>query len=147
MEFGRRQRHSQLGDVFQNYSANIMGNYQKFYYMAGYESDNHDGFVEYGAEKNYSFFTKLGYNFSDKTYLDFLYNQNKIGYQNHQFFDDTQEGLPPDFPYLWNHNRIRLSDTHVFAQILLPCFSRAERRGPAQILPKDDVNNVSGIVP
>ena len=80
MDFGNANAIPNSG-WFQNYSANIMGNYQKFSYMAGYDRSNHDGFVEYGAEKNYSLFAKLGYNFSDTTYLDFLYNLNKIGYQ------------------------------------------------------------------
>ncbi len=126
MDFGNANAIPNSG-WFQNYSANIMGNYQKFYYMAGYDRTNHDGFVQFGTEKNYSLFAKLGYNFSDTTYLDFLYNLNKIGYQNHQFFDDTQEGLPPDFPYLWNLNSTADAKTNTaslkFSSFVLPTLN------------------------
>lgn len=61
-----------------NYSANVTGTYQDFYYMVGYNKDNNDGFVGLSTENNRSIFTKVGYNFSETTYLDFLYNHNKM---------------------------------------------------------------------
>jgi vitamin B12 transporter len=87
----------------QDYSAHLMGNYKKLGYTVGISHNNHDGFVEYGAEKNTSVFTKLGYDFNDKTYLDFLYNRTTLGYQNHAYL--LVDFLPPDFPYYWNYKQ------------------------------------------
>jgi vitamin B12 transporter len=61
-----------------NYSANITGTQKDFYYMLGFNKDNHDGFIGLSSENNFSIFTKVGYNFNETTYLDFLYNYNRM---------------------------------------------------------------------
>jgi outer membrane receptor protein involved in Fe transport len=94
-----------------DYSANLMGNYKKFGYMVGLTHNHSDGFVEYAAEKNTSVFAKFGYDFSDKTYLDFLYNRTTLGYQNHAFL--TTDLFGPEWPYYWNYKMDMNSTTNV----------------------------------
>jgi len=86
-----------------NYSANILGNVKKFGYMVGYDGIRNDGFVQYGREKNYSMFGKLSYEFNDNTYIDFLYNRNKMDTQNKSFLY-LPDLLGTEFPYYWNYN-------------------------------------------
>jgi vitamin B12 transporter len=100
MNFGSANANPSSGDLLR-LSANILGNYKKLGYMIGYNRDNSDGFVEFGREKSYNLFAKLGYDFSDRTSLDVLYNYNNMGYRNHAFL--TFDALPPDFPYYWNY--------------------------------------------
>lgn len=87
-------------NYLQKYSANVRGNFNNLSYMIGYSRDVFDGFTDYSQEKNYSIFTKFGYNFSDTTYLDFLYSYNKVGTQSHMFITSD---APPGSKYLW-HN-------------------------------------------
>jgi len=75
------------GGNLQNYSANIMGSYQKFGYSFGIKRYNHDGFVDFGKEKTTSFFGKIGYDFSDRTYLDVFYTYNKLKFKQHMFLE------------------------------------------------------------
>lgn len=87
------------------YSLNILGNAgstNKVGYMFGYNGTRNDGFVQYGQEKNYNIFGKLSYDFNDNTYIDFLYNRNKMDTQNlsYLFLPDL---LGPDDPYYWNY--------------------------------------------
>lgn len=97
-------------NYLQKYSANVMGNYQKFSYILGYGRDIFDGFKDRSQEKNYSIFTKFGYNFSDTSYLDLLYSYNKIGNLDHIF--TTPMALPGD-KYEYNYN----TDTDAFTQV------------------------------
>ena len=94
-----------------NYSANILGTLDKFYYMFGYNRHDLDGFVDYGAEKNYSIFSKAGYTFNDKTYLDFLYSVNKVDYQNHAFLNG--EGIVDPYRYVWHYKQDQDSMQHM----------------------------------
>ncbi len=84
------------------YSANILGNVDKFGYMLGYSGTRNDGFVRGGQEKNYNIFTKFSYDFSDDTFVDFLYNRNKMDTQTLSFLY-LPDLLGPDFPYYWNY--------------------------------------------
>ena len=84
------------------YSANILGNVNKFGYMLGYNGVRNDGFVQYGQEKNYNIFGKLSYDFNDNTFIDFLYNRNKMDTQNLSFLY-LPDLLGPDNPYYWNY--------------------------------------------
>ena len=92
-------------------AASITGSYKDFGYMLGYNNDAHDGFVRYATEKNHNLFAKFGYNFSDTTYLDFLFNTNTIKNQNLAFL--VVDFLPPDFPYYWNYQQ----DSKAIAQV------------------------------
>ncbi len=85
-----------------DYSANILGNVKKFGYMVGYDGVHNDGFVQYGREKNYSLFGKLSYDFNDNTFIDFLYNRNKMDTQNLSFLY-LPDLLGTEFPYYWNY--------------------------------------------
>lgn len=85
-----------------DYSANILGNVKKFGYMVGYDGIHNDGFAQYGREKNYSIFGKLSYEFNDNTFIDFLYNRNKMDTQNLSFLF-LPDLLGPDDPYYWNY--------------------------------------------
>ena len=85
-----------------NYSANVLGNIQKFGYMLGYDGTRNDGFVQYGQERNYNIFGKFSYEFNDNTYLDLLYDRNKMNTQNLAFLF-LPDLLGPDDPYYWNY--------------------------------------------
>jgi vitamin B12 transporter len=98
------------GNLF-DYSGNIIGTLNKFYYMFGYNRHDFDGFVEYGPEKNYNIFSKLGYTFNDKTYLDFLYSGNRVTYKNHAFLKG--EGIVDPYPYVWNYKQDQNSWQHM----------------------------------
>jgi outer membrane receptor protein involved in Fe transport len=101
MDFGAASAIPNAGSLY-DYSANLMGNYKKLGYMVGVTRNQSDGFVEYGAEKTTSGFLKLGYDFSDNTFLDFLYNRSTVGYKNHAFLVTDMFG--PDWPFYWNYN-------------------------------------------
>lgn len=63
----------------QNLSLNMIGSLQKkFGYMLGYKFTNHDGFAKDAREKSTSFFTKLGYDFNEDTYIDFLFSYGQV---------------------------------------------------------------------
>ncbi len=85
-----------------DYSANIRGNINKFGYTFGYDGIGNDGFVDYGKEKNSSFFSKLNYNFNDNTFLDFLYNRNIMKSQDLAYLY-LPDMLGTDNPYYWNY--------------------------------------------
>jgi len=124
MEFGDASAYPNSG-YLQRYSADIVGTHQDLYYMLGYKREIHDGFVDYGAEKNYNIFAKFGYNLSDTTYLDFLYNVNKVGYQSHSFLKIDWFG--PLFPYYWHYKRDGEGKTQVaslkFSTYVVPEFN------------------------
>jgi len=103
-------------NYLQRYSANVMGNFNKFSYMVGYSHDIFDGFTDYSNENNYNIFTKFGYNFSDTTFLDLLYSYNKIGTQSHMFITSD---APPGSKYLW-HN---YADADAYTQVASLKFS------------------------
>lgn len=103
-------------NYLQRYSANVMGSFDEFSYMVGYSRDIFDGFTDYSKEKNYSIFAKFGYNFSDRTYLDFLYSYNKVGTQSHMWITSD---APPGYKYLWNN----YADGDAFAQVASLKFS------------------------
>ena len=86
------------GDNF-DYAGPILGNVDKFGYMLGYNGTNNDGFVQYGQEKNYNIFGKLSYDFSDDTFVDFLYNGNKMNTQTLSFLF-LPDLLGPEFPII-----------------------------------------------
>ena len=94
-------------------SASVTGSYKDFGYMLGYNNDSHDGFVDYGAEKNHSIFAKLGYNFSDTTYVDFLFNSNKLDSQYWAML--KLDGLPAETPYMWNYKQHSVADAQVLS--------------------------------
>ncbi|MCD6193971.1 MAG: TonB-dependent receptor [Candidatus Aminicenantes bacterium] len=75
------------GGNLKNYSANIMGSYQKFGYSFGIKHYSHDGFIDFGKENTNSFFGKIGYDFSDRTYLDVFYTYNKLKFKQHMFLE------------------------------------------------------------
>jgi|GEM_PF-908460 vitamin B12 transporter len=85
-----------------DYSANIRGNIKKFGYTFGYDGIHNDGFVDYGKEKNSSFFSKLNYNFNSNTFLDFLYNRNVMNSQDLAYLY-LPDMLGTDEPYYWNY--------------------------------------------
>jgi vitamin B12 transporter len=85
-----------------DYSANVLGNVKKFGYMFGFDGIRNDGFVQYGKEKNSTYFGKLSYDFNDNTFIDFLYNRNKMNTQNLAFLY-LPDLLGPDDPYYWNY--------------------------------------------
>jgi len=84
------------------YSGNLLGNIKKLGYMIGFNGVNNDGFVEYAKEKNFSYFGKLNYNFSDNTFLDVLYSHNKQNSQDWAFLY-LPDMLGQDYPYYWNY--------------------------------------------
>ncbi len=84
------------------YSVNILGNADKFGYMFGYSGTQNDGFIQYGREKNYNVFGKLSYDFNDNTFIDFLYNRNKMDTQTKSYLY-LPDLLGPDAPYYWNY--------------------------------------------
>jgi vitamin B12 transporter len=85
-----------------DYSANVLGNAGKLGYMLGIDGTKYDGFVEYGRQKNASYFGKLTYDFNDNTFMDFLYNRNTMNTQNLAFLY-LPDLLGSDFPYYWNY--------------------------------------------
>ncbi len=101
MDFAGANAVGRKGDNL-DYAANVLGNIKKFGYMLGYNGTNNDGFIQYGREKNYNIFGKLSYDFSDRTYVDALYNFNKMDTQNWSFLD-LSEMLGTEFPYYWNY--------------------------------------------
>jgi vitamin B12 transporter len=101
MDFAGANAVGQKGDNF-DYAANILGNVKKLGYVLGYNGTNNDGFVQYGREKNYNIFGKLSYDFSDRTYIDALYNYNKMDTQNWSFLN-LPDILGEEFPYYWNY--------------------------------------------
>ena len=65
-----------------DYSANILGNVKKFGYIVRLRRrPGTTGSCSTAREKNYNIFGKFSYDFSDNTYLDFLYNRNKMDTQ------------------------------------------------------------------
>lgn len=111
MNFGEASAIPQSGDMLR-FSGNIVGSYEKLGYMFGYKRDNHDLFTDYGSEKNYNIFAKLGYDFSDSTYLDALYSYNKIGITGHSFLESDWFAAY-GFPYYWNYNDDATSSSQV----------------------------------
>jgi vitamin B12 transporter len=101
MDFGGGNAYGQKGDNF-DYAADIIGNVKKFGYMLGYNGMNNDGFAQYGQEKNYNIFGKLSYDFSDRTYVDALYNFNHMNTHNWSFLN-LPDLLGEEFPYYWNY--------------------------------------------
>ncbi|MFQ6081915.1 MAG: TonB-dependent receptor domain-containing protein [Candidatus Aminicenantia bacterium] len=118
MDFGEANAVPNSGNL-QGYSANIMGTLKNFYYIFGYNHNKHDGFVDYATEKNYSIFTKLGYDFSDNTYLDFLYSFNKVWTKAHEFLKTDMFG--PFFPYFW-HDKLDSEGTSQVASLKFSSF-------------------------
>jgi vitamin B12 transporter len=109
-----------------NYAANVLGSVKKFGYMFGYNGTRNDGFIEYGREKNYNIFGKLSYDFTDRTFIDVLYNTNKMDTQNLSFLN-LEELLGPEFPYYWNYRANYIGTSNVasvrFATSLSPSLS------------------------
>lgn len=102
MDYQNASALGQSGNI-QRYSANILGTRKDLGYMLGYKYDNHDLFTDNGKEKNQSIFAKLGYNFTETTYLDFLYSYNKFDTTSHEFLEyDLFKAW--GFPYYWNYN-------------------------------------------
>jgi vitamin B12 transporter len=101
MDFAGGNAVGQKGDNF-DYSGDIIGNYRKLGYMLGYNGLNNDGFAQYGREKNYNFFGKLSYDFGDRTFIDVLYNMNRLNTQNWSFLY-LPDVLGEDDPYYWNY--------------------------------------------
>lgn len=112
MDFGNASAFPHSGNTLR-LGASITGTYKDFGYMVGYNNDSHDGFVDYGEEKNQSFFAKFGYNFSDTTYVDFLFNTNKLDNQYWALL--KLEGLPAETPYYWNYKQASVADTQVLS--------------------------------
>jgi outer membrane receptor protein involved in Fe transport len=109
-----------------SYSANILGNVKKLGYMFGYDGTRNDGFVQYGRERNSNIFGKLSYDFSDKTFIDFLYNGNTMDTQFYSFLN-LDDMLGPDFPFYWNYKAHYLGTSNVaslrFSTYLTPAFN------------------------
>ena len=103
-------------NYLQRYGLNVLGNYKGFGYMLGYTRDNFDGFTDYGKERNYSIFAKLGYDFSDTTFLDVLYSYNKLNSQSRMTMTSD---APPGSLYLWNN----LADARASTQVASLKFS------------------------
>ena len=101
MDFGGANAIGAAGDNV-DYSGSALGNLGKFGYMLGADGIHNHGFVDYGHERNSSYFAKLSYDFSDKTYLEFLYNRNNMNTQNLAFLY-LPDLLGPDDPYYWNY--------------------------------------------
>ena len=101
MDFGAGNAIGVKGDNL-NYSASVLGTVKKFGYMLGYDGTHNDGFAQYGREKNYNIFGKVSYDFNDNTYIDFLYNRNKMDTQTLSFLF-LPDLLGPDDPYYWNY--------------------------------------------
>ena len=101
MDFGGGNAIGVAGDNI-DYAANILGNVKRFGYMVGFDGIRNDGFVQYGREKNLSYFGKFSYDFSDDTFIDVLYNSNRMNTQNLAFLY-LPDLLGPDFPYYWNY--------------------------------------------
>jgi outer membrane receptor protein involved in Fe transport len=111
MDFGGASGIGQSGQIF-NFSATAIGCSKKFGYMFGYKNENNDGFTEYGKEKNYSIFSKLSYEFGDKTYAELFYSYNKLN-NKIRYFLDTDLFLDWGYPYYWNY----LSDGQATDQV------------------------------
>ena len=111
MDFGSASADPNSGSI-RNYAANVTGTLKDFYYMLGYNNDHNDGFVGLATEKNYSLFTKLGYDFSASTYVDFLYNYNRMRNTGHSFLETD---LFKDFgvDYYWNYTDNAKSNAQV----------------------------------
>jgi vitamin B12 transporter len=125
MDFGAGNAIGVKGDNL-NYSANVLGTIKKFGYMLGYDGTRNDGFAQYGREKNYNIFGKVSYDFDDNTYIDFLYNRNKMDTQTLSFLY-LPDLLGPDDPYYWNYQANYLGTSNVaslkFATDLTPALN------------------------
>lgn len=95
------------GGNLQNYSFSMMGSLQKFGYLFGIKNLNHDGFVDYADEKTTSLFGKIGYDFSDRTYMDLFFTYNKLKIKQHMFLE-TDPGV-----YSYNY----LTDSDVYNMV------------------------------
>lgn len=124
MDFGDASAIPQSGNL-QDFGASVLGSHKKLGYMFGISRNDHDGFVDYGAENNTSIFAKLGYDLSDTTTLDLLYSTTSLGYKNHAFLEVDWFG--PDFPYLWHYKSDMDTRSHVgslkFSTLLAPSFN------------------------
>jgi outer membrane receptor protein involved in Fe transport len=100
MDFGEASGIGQSGQIY-NFSGTAVGKVDKFGYLLGYKNDNNDGFTDRGKEKNYNIFGKIGYDFSDSTYADFLYSYNKQNMRQHMFL--KTDLFLPFYEYYWNY--------------------------------------------
>src|SRR5665647_962981 len=108
-----------------DYAASILGNVKKLGYMLGYNGTNNGGFIENGREKNYNFFGKLNYDFSDRTFLDVLYSGNKMNTRTMSFLK-LEDLLGSEFPYYWNYKSNYVGTSNVgsvkFSTAISPAF-------------------------
>jgi len=125
MDFENASTIPNSGNIM-NYSANVTGTYQDFYYMVGYNQDNHDGFVGLSTENNRSIFTKVGYNFTDTTYLDFLYNHNKMKTTGLSFLE-TDMFKAWGIDYYWHYTDDAVTSSQVsslkFSSLVSPAMN------------------------
>ncbi len=107
------------------FSANIIGSHKDFGYMFGLKRDDNKLFTDNGTEKNWNIFTKIGYNFTDTTYLDFLYNFNKINSTSHEFME--RDDYLPAYQYAWNYNTANDAKAQAaslkFSSLVLPALN------------------------
>jgi len=124
MDFAGASAIPQSGNL-QDYAASVLGNHKKMGYMFVVSHNNHDGFVDYGAENNTSIFAKLGYDFSDTTTLDLFYSTTSLGYKNHAFLNVDWFG--PEFPFYWHYKSDMDTRSHVgslkFSTLISPSFN------------------------
>jgi len=116
-------------NYLQRYSASILGNAGGFSYMLGGSLDNFDGFTDYAKEKNFSLFTKVGYDFSDRTYLDFFYSYNKLDGQSRMTMTSD---APPGSLYLWNNFADARASTQV-GYVKFSSYVRSDLNVEAQL--------------
>jgi outer membrane cobalamin receptor len=102
MDFENASAIPSSGNIM-NYSLNLTNTMDNFYYMLGYNKDNHDGFVGNSTENNQSLYTKLGYNFSETTYLDFLYNFNRFKTTGLSFLESDLYTMAYGVDYAWHY--------------------------------------------
>jgi len=109
-----------------DYAASILGNIKKVGYMFGYNGTNNGGFIQNGREKNYNFFGKLSYDFSDRTFLDVFYSGNKMDTRTMSFLK-LEDLLGQEFPYYWNYKANYVGTSNVasvkFSTALSPSFN------------------------
>ncbi len=111
MDFSNASAIPNAGNIF-NYSGNVIGTAKNLYYILGYDKKNNDGFVGNSNENNYSLFTKMGYDFSESTTLDFLYNYNRMKSTGLSFLEtDLFKDYGVD--YYWNYTSVADSKAQV----------------------------------
>jgi outer membrane receptor protein involved in Fe transport len=108
-DFGNASAVPQSGNM-QRFGGNIIGSYQNLGYMLGYDYNNADLFTDNGKNKNQSLFAKVGYDFSETAYLDFLYNYNSYDQSTHEFLETDL--FKPWVDYYYNYNTAATASNH-----------------------------------